>query len=108
MKKLKCIIEQCLKVLFARTIDPLNPGTLYSYPLEPCISYLEPQVEQLLEEHDPQDEPAVLLKVPPMEKAHADIILFTFLLLHFGHEIFSEELKTNFSKGWLHCPHSYS
>jgi len=70
--------------------------------------YLEPQVEQLLEEHDPQDEPAVLLKVPPMEKAHADIILFTFLLLHFGHEIFSEELKTNFSKGWLHCPHSYS
>jgi hypothetical protein len=58
---------------------------------------LEPQLEQLLEAHDPQDEPAVLLKVPPIEKAQADITLFTFLLLHFGQEIFSEELKTNFS-----------
>jgi hypothetical protein len=69
---------------------------------------LELQLEQLLEEHDPQDELAVLLKVPPMEKAQADIILFTFLLLHFGQEIFSEELKTNFSKARLHCPHVYS
>jgi hypothetical protein len=69
---------------------------------------LELQLVQLLEEHVPQDEPAVLLKVPPIEKAQADIILFTFLLLHFGQEIFSEELKTNFSNSWLHCPHSYS
>jgi hypothetical protein len=69
---------------------------------------LEPQLEQLLEAHDPQDEPAVLLKVPPMEKAQADITLFTFLLLHPGQEIFSEELKTNFSNSWLHCSHWYS
>jgi hypothetical protein len=58
---------------------------------------LELQLVQLLEEHVPQDEPAVLLKVPPMEKAQADIILFTFLLLHFGQETASEDLKTNFS-----------
>jgi len=58
---------------------------------------LEPQLEQLLEEHVPQDEPPVLLKVPPIEKAQADIILLTFLFLHFGQDIFSEELNTNFS-----------
>jgi hypothetical protein len=60
--------------------------------------YLEPQLEQLPEEQVPQEEPAVLLTLPPTEKAKADIIRFTFLLLQLGHVIFSEELKTNFSK----------
>ena len=64
--------------------------------------YLEPQVEQLLDEQDPQEELAVLLNFPPLEKAKADIIRLTFLLLHLGHIIFSEELKTNFSNSWLH------
>jgi len=63
---------------------------------------LEPQDEQLEEEQEPQDELAVLLEVPPTEKAQADIILLTFLLLHSGQEIFSEELKTNFSNSRLH------
>jgi hypothetical protein len=58
---------------------------------------LEPQVEQLVAEQVPQDELAVLLNFPPLEKAKADIIRFTFLLLHLGHTIFSEVLKTNFS-----------
>jgi len=61
-----------------------------------------PQVEQLVEEQDPQEELAVLLNFPPTEKAKADIIRLTFLLLHLGHVIFSEELKTNFSNSWLH------
>jgi hypothetical protein len=61
-----------------------------------------PQVEQLVDEQDPQEEPAVLLNFPPTEKAKADIIRLTFLLLHLGHVIFSEELKTNFSNSWLH------
>jgi hypothetical protein len=55
------------------------------------------QVEQLVDEQVPQDELAVLLNFPPLEKAKADIIRLTFLLLHFGQAIFSEELKTNFS-----------
>lgn len=42
----------------------------------------EPQVEQLVEEQLPQDELAVLLNLPPLEKANADIIRLTFLLLH--------------------------
>ena len=63
---------------------------------------MEPQDEQLEEEQEPQDELAVLLEVPPTEKAQADIILLTFLLLHSGQEIFSEELKTNFSNSRLH------
>jgi len=58
---------------------------------------LEPQVEQLVDEQVPQDELAALLNFPPLEKAKADIIRLTFLLLHFGQTIFSEELKTNFS-----------
>ena len=62
------------------------------------IPYLEPQLEQLPEEQVPQEEPAVLLNFPPTEKAKADIIRLTFLLLQLGHVIFSEELKTNFSK----------
>jgi hypothetical protein len=58
---------------------------------------LEPQVEQLVDEQVPQDELAVLLNFPPLEKAKADIIRLTFLVLHLGQTIFSEELKTNFS-----------
>jgi len=58
---------------------------------------LEPQVEQLVDEQVPQDELAVLLNFPPLEKAKADIIRLIFLLLHLGQAIFSEELKTNFS-----------
>jgi len=61
-----------------------------------------PQVEQLLDEQVPQEELAVLLNFPPLEKAKADIIRFTFLLLHLGQVIFSEVLKTNFSNSWLH------
>lgn len=71
--------------------------------MEPTDVYLEPQVEQAPEEHVPQDELAVLLKVPPTEKAKAESILLTFLALHSGHEIFSEELKTSFSNSWSHC-----
>jgi hypothetical protein len=82
---------------------PLDTGLLE--PLDPGFFYFDPQLEQLPEEHVPQDEPPVLLKVPPMEKAQADIILFTFLLLHSGQEIFSEELKTIFSNSWLHFSH---
>ncbi len=63
-----------------------------------CCVYLDPQVEQLEDEQLPQEVPAVLLKVPPTENANADMIRFTFLLLHFGQAIFSDELKTNFSK----------
>jgi len=36
--------------------------------------YLELQVEQLVAEQPPQDELAVLLNLPPLEKAKADII----------------------------------
>jgi hypothetical protein len=63
---------------------------------------LEPQVEQLVAAQDPQDELAVLLNLPLLEKAKADIIRLTFLLLHLGHAIFSEELKTNFSNSFSH------
>jgi len=56
------------------------------------------QVEQLLEEQPLQEELAVLLNFPPLEKAKADIIRLTFLLLHSGQMIFSEVLNTNFSK----------
>jgi len=41
-----------------------------------------PQVEQLAAEQPPQEELAVLLNFPPLEKAKADIIRWTFLLLH--------------------------
>jgi hypothetical protein len=46
-----------------------------------AIRYL-PQVEQLVAEQPPQEELAVLLNFPPLEKAKADIIRWTFLLLH--------------------------
>jgi len=49
---------------------------------------LEPQVEQLVEEQLPQEEPAALLNFPPLEKAKADIIRLTLLLLHSGQTIF--------------------
>ncbi len=45
-------------------------------------NHLDPQVEQLVAAQPPQDEPAVLLGLPPTEKAKADIIRLTFLLLH--------------------------
>jgi hypothetical protein len=61
-----------------------------------------PQVEQLVAAQPPQDEDAVVLNFPPLEKAKADIIRFTFLPLHLGHTIFSEELKTSFSNSCLH------
>lgn len=57
-------------------------------------------MEQLLEEQPPQEELAVLLNFPPLEKAKADIIRPTFLLLHSGQMIFCEELKTSFSNSW--------
>jgi hypothetical protein len=60
------------------------------------------QVEQLGEEQLPQDEDAVLLNFPPLEKAKADIIRLTFLPSHLGHTIFSEELKTSFSNSCSH------
>jgi hypothetical protein len=60
------------------------------------------QLEQLVEEQLPQEELAVLLNLPPLEKAKADIIRLTFLLLHLGHAIFSAELKTNFSNSCSH------
>jgi len=66
------------------------------------LVYFEPQVEQLVEEQLPQEELAVLLNFPPLEKAKADIIRLTFLLLHLGHTIFSAELKTNFSNSCSH------
>ncbi len=67
-------------------------------PLFLCsLFYLEPQVEQLVAAQPPQDEEAVLLKVPLQEKANVDITRLTFLLLHFGHEIVSEELRISFS-----------
>jgi len=65
-------------------------------------SYLEPQLEQLGEAQLPQEEPAVLLNFPPTEKAKADMTRRTFLLLHFGQVIFSEEFITNFSNSFSH------
>jgi hypothetical protein len=41
-----------------------------------------PQVEQLVDEQVPQEELAVLLNLPPTEKAKDDIMRLTFLLLH--------------------------
>jgi hypothetical protein len=60
------------------------------------------QVEQLVAAQLPQEELAVLLNFPPLEKAKADIIRLTFLLLHLGQAIFSEEFKTSFSNSCSH------
>jgi hypothetical protein len=64
-----------------------------------------PQVEQLVAEQVPQDKVAVLLNFPLLEKANVDMTRLTFLLLHFGQEIFSEVLNTNFSNSFSHWPH---
>jgi len=56
-----------------------------------------PQVEQLGAEQPLQEELAVLLNLPPLEKANVDITRLTFLLLHLGQETFSELLRTSFS-----------
>jgi len=63
---------------------------------------LEPQVEQLVAAQPLHEELAVLLNFPLLEKAKADIIRWTFLLLHSGQAIFSEALNTNFSNSFLH------
>jgi hypothetical protein len=55
-----------------------------------------------------QEELAVLLNFPPLEKAKADIILWTFLLLHVGQAIFSEVFNTNFSNSFWHWSQQYS
>jgi hypothetical protein len=52
------------KFLKTRTLGPLNPRTVY----------LEPQVEQLVAAQPLQEELAVLLNFPPLEKAKEDII----------------------------------
>jgi len=76
---------------------------IFQYSNIPSFHHLEPQLEQLVAAQLPQDEEdAVLLNFPPLEKANADIIRWTFLLLHLGHVIFSEELKTNFSNSLSH------
>jgi hypothetical protein len=67
--------------------------------------YLDPQVEQLWEEQEPQEEAAVLLNFPPTEKAKADITRVTLPLLHLGQVILLEELKTNFSNSFSHFLH---
>ncbi len=67
--------------------------------------YFEPQVEQLEEPQLLQDELVVLLNFPPTEKAKADMTRRTFLLLHLGQEIFSEEFITNFSNSFSHWSH---
>jgi hypothetical protein len=64
--------------------------------------YYLPQVEQLVAAQPLQEELAVLLNFPPLEKAKADIIRWTFLLLHLGQAIFSEVLNTNFSNSFSH------
>jgi hypothetical protein len=61
---------------------------LFQYSNIPSFRYQEPQVEQLVEEQPPQEELAVLLNFPPLEKAKADIIRLTLLLLHSGQIIF--------------------
>ena len=85
-----------------------NKNILHYSTIPSFLYYLELQLEQLLDEQVPQEELAVLLNFPPLEKAKADIIRLTFLPLHCGQEIFSEELKTNFSKSCLHWPQWYS
>jgi len=59
------------------------------------VAYL-PQEEQLWEEQVPQDELAVLLNFPPLEKAKADIIRSTFLLLHWGKVLFRKSERPVF------------
>jgi hypothetical protein len=49
-------------------------STLLHSPGTPSLHYFVPQVEQLVAEQPPQEELAVLLNFPPLEKAKADII----------------------------------
>jgi hypothetical protein len=58
---------------------PLIKAFLFLSPLFqssniPLFRYLEPQVEQLVAEQPPQEELAVLLNFPPLEKAKADMV----------------------------------
>jgi hypothetical protein len=69
---------------------------------------LEPQVEHVVAAQPLQEELAVLLNFPPLEEAKADIILWTFLLLHLGQAIFSEVFNTNFSNSFWHWSQQYS
>jgi hypothetical protein len=73
--------------------------------LNPRTLYFEPQVEQLEEPQLLHDELAVLLNFPPTENAKADMTRRTFLLLHLGQAIFSEEFITNFSNSFSHASH---
>jgi hypothetical protein len=81
-------------------VEHWNNGMMGLNPIIPTIQqsnipsflYFVPQVEQLLEEQVPQEELAVLLSFPPLEKAKADIIRWIFLPLHLGQVIFSEVL----------------
>jgi hypothetical protein len=47
---------------------------LFQYSNIPSFCYLEPQVEQVVAAQLLQEELAVLLNLPPLEKAKADII----------------------------------
>ena len=89
-KLLVCDFILSITPIFQYSITPLPSST-------PSLNHFVPQLEQLVDEQLPQDEDAVLLNFPPLEKAKADIIRLTFLLLHLGQTIFSEELKTSFS-----------
>jgi hypothetical protein len=55
-----------------------------------------------------QLEAAVLLNVPPIEKAQTDISLLTSLPWHSGHSIFSDSLKTILSNSIPHRSQRYS
>jgi hypothetical protein len=81
---------------------------LFQYSNIPSFRHLVLQVEQLVAEQLPQEELAVLLNFPPLEKAKADIIRWTFLLLHSGQAIFSEVFSTNFSNSFWHRSQQYS
>jgi len=62
--------------------------------------YFELQEEQEVAEQPLQEELAVLLNFPPLEKAKVESSRLTLCPLHFGHKMVSEELKTNFSNSW--------
>ena len=61
--------------LFTRALPFLIPITpVFQYSNIPLFRYLVPQVEQLVAAHPLQEELAVLLNFPPLEKAKADIV----------------------------------
>jgi hypothetical protein len=49
-------------------------STLLHSPGTPSLHYFVPQVEQVVAAHPLQEELAVLLNFPPLEKAKADIV----------------------------------